>query len=105
MRQAFAALGPPGIQLYAELLQAVKVALAGALHDVFLAGSGVAAAGVLTVLFLREVPLRGSHTESAEAAAQSAEAAAQSAEATAVAGLPPVRGRDEPVLVERRRAS
>jgi EmrB/QacA subfamily drug resistance transporter len=77
----------PGAAVAPEL----KPALAEALHGVFLAGAGVTGLGVLTVIFLREIPLRGSH--------------AQPGEAAAVATLPPVRPRDEPVLVERRKAS
>jgi hypothetical protein len=46
---------------------------------------------VLTVLFLREVPLRRSFAARGEAAA--------------VASLPPVRPRDEPVVVGRRQVS
>ena len=77
----------PGAAVAPEL----KPALADALHGVFLAGAVVSAAGVVTVLFLREIPLRGSQAEPGQAAA--------------VASLPPVRPRDEPVLVERRKAS
>jgi predicted MFS family arabinose efflux permease len=77
----------PGAAVAADL----KPALADALHVVFLAGAVVAALGAFTVLFLRQIPLRGSHSQPGEAAA--------------VASLPPLRPRDEPVLVERRKAS
>ncbi|HTD80226.1 MAG TPA: MFS transporter, partial [Chloroflexota bacterium] len=94
LQASFVALGPQGLALYATVLEAVKLALSSSLHDVFLLGAGVAAVGVLVVMFLREVPLRGSQT------------ATRATEAGAVSSLPPVPARDEPVLIEdRRRAS
>jgi hypothetical protein len=79
---------PPGAAVPPEL----KASLASALHGVFLAGSGVTFVGVLTVIFLREIPLRGSTRVG-------------HGEAAAVASLPPLRPSDEPVLVDRRKAS
>jgi hypothetical protein len=61
MRAAFAQLGPQGVQLYEAFIAAIKIALASALHDVFLAGACVATLGVVNALFMREVPLRQSH--------------------------------------------
>jgi EmrB/QacA subfamily drug resistance transporter len=58
LRQAFAALGPQGPQLYDAVLGAVKVALAAALHDVFLAAALIMLSGATLTLFLREIPLR-----------------------------------------------
>src|SRR3984893_7743792 len=71
MRQSLLQLGPPGAQVYDELFAANKIGLVTALHDVFLLGAILAALGVVTVLFMRELPLRKSYgpTSTAEKAA------------------------------------
>ncbi len=61
MRQQLLALGPQGAQIYDTLLQAIKLALVSALHDVFLLGAVLSACGIVTVLFLKELPLRKSY--------------------------------------------
>jgi EmrB/QacA subfamily drug resistance transporter len=61
MREQLRALGPQGAQIYDQLLSAIKVALVAALHDVFLLGAVLGAIGVVTVLFLKELPLRKSY--------------------------------------------
>src|SRR6267143_634718 len=61
MRQQLVALGPQGAQIYDVLLQAIKLALVSALHDVFLLGAVLSACGVVTVVFLKELPLRKSY--------------------------------------------
>jgi EmrB/QacA subfamily drug resistance transporter len=61
MRQTLLQLGPRGAQVYDELFAAIKVGLVVALHDVFLLGAVLAALGVVTVLFMRELPLRKSY--------------------------------------------
>ncbi len=91
IRQGLAQLGPQGLSLYDGLLSAIKVALAGSLHDVFLAGACVAALGVVNVLFIREVPLRQSY----RAVRPSHE---DSTEAGAVSALPPLAAEHEPVV-------
>ncbi len=48
---------PPG--LFDQVQLAVRSALAGALHDVFIYAAAVVALGVVVSLFLSEVPLRG----------------------------------------------
>jgi EmrB/QacA subfamily drug resistance transporter len=63
-----------------------RLALAAALDVVFLVGACVVLAGVLVVVFLKEIPLRGSQT----------------VPAPGVATLPPLRPKDEPLS---RRAS
>ena len=55
-QRARAAL-PPGV--FDQVEAAIRTALAGALHDVFLYGAIVVAAGVVASVFLSEVPLRG----------------------------------------------
>lgn len=63
LRHAFARFGPQGQQLYAMVITAIKTALAGALHDVFLVGLVVTALAFVAVLFLPEIPLRGRETD------------------------------------------
>ena len=72
MRQTVLQLGPQGAQVYGELFAAIKIALVAALHDVFLLGAILAALGVVTVLFMRELPLRKSYgpPPTADSAAQ-----------------------------------
>src|SRR6202163_719792 len=72
MRQTLLQLGPQAAQVYNELLAAIKIALVAALHDVFLLGAILAALGVTTVLFMRELALRKSYgpPPTADSAAQ-----------------------------------
>jgi hypothetical protein len=72
MRQQLLALGPQGAQIFDTLLQAIKLALVMALHDVFLLGAVLSACGVVTVMFLKELPLRKSYAPVAEAASETA---------------------------------
>jgi hypothetical protein len=57
---AQAIFSPDAIQrIPPPILQAIRVALAASLHDVFLIAAGVAALAVIVSVFLQEVPLRG----------------------------------------------
>jgi hypothetical protein len=88
------ALGPdPGIQLLhagpqamtlapLAIRQAVADVMTAAFHDVFLVGAGVAIIAFVSVLFLKEVPLRSGSTAAASAANEQ-----QSAAAVGAAGL------------------
>ena len=58
VQQQLAQLGPQGAQAFQELYGAVKFGLVGALHDVFMLGAVLAAIGLVTTLFLKELPLR-----------------------------------------------
>jgi EmrB/QacA subfamily drug resistance transporter len=87
MRQSFVSL-PQGEQLYQTLLAAVRIALATALDQVFLVGGFVVLAGVVVVLFLEEIPLRSGQP-------------ARPATTPVPAAVPT----EEPLLVERSRAS
>jgi EmrB/QacA subfamily drug resistance transporter len=60
LQQAFASLGPQGAALWSGVLDAVRVALAGSLHAVFLAAAVIMAAGAVMTVFLKEIPLRKS---------------------------------------------
>jgi EmrB/QacA subfamily drug resistance transporter len=72
MREQLLALGPQGAQIYDVLFTAIKLGLVTALHDVFLLGAVLGAIGLVTVLFLQELPLRKSYAPTAadESAAQ-----------------------------------
>ena len=96
IRQQFATLGPQGVQVYEALLGAIRNGLVVALHDVFLLGAVLTALGLVTVLFLEEVPLRKSYGPAPAAAPEgAAEAAAQVGDAAAPS-LPPLRPEDQP---------
>lgn len=56
-----ALVGSGGTELYDQVLVTVKLALAGALHDMFLAATLVLGLGFLLMLAMREVPLRKTH--------------------------------------------
>ena len=53
------ALGPQGQDLYIQLLQAVKLGLTQGIHQVFLLCTLLLCLGLVVVLFLKEIPLRG----------------------------------------------
>jgi hypothetical protein len=92
-RQTLAALGPEGEQVYAALFGAIKLGLVAALHDVFLTGAIVASLALLTVLFLKELPLRKSFGPPVTADATSSAAQVGN---DAVPSLPPLRPEDQP---------
>ena len=94
MRQTLLQLGPHGAQVYDELFAAIKIGLVAALHDVFLLGAILAALGVTTVLFMRELPLRKSYgpPPTADSAAQVGH--------DALPSLPQLRPEDQPVRGE-----
>jgi EmrB/QacA subfamily drug resistance transporter len=50
---------PDGGELFAGLMDAMRLALASAMHDVFLVAAVVACGGVIVAVFLPEKPLRG----------------------------------------------
>jgi len=96
MRQQLLALGPQGAQIYETLLQAIKLALVSALHDVFLLGAVLSACGVVTVMFLKELPLRKSYAPVAESASETAAQVGHDA----YPSLPPLKPEDQspPIL-------
>jgi EmrB/QacA subfamily drug resistance transporter len=57
MARSFGRL-PGGMQVYAQLLSAVKIGLTQGIHEVFIVSVGCAVAGFLLVWFLKEIPLR-----------------------------------------------
>jgi EmrB/QacA subfamily drug resistance transporter len=59
IQQGFAAYGPAGDALFAQLLATIRLSLEQAISDVFLVGALLIALGLIATLFLREIPLRG----------------------------------------------
>jgi MFS family permease len=95
LRQQLLALGPQGAQLYDVLLSTIKIALVAALHDVFLLGGLLGALGIVTVLFLKELPLRKSYgqPQTAEAGSDTVAQVGHGAQPS----LPRLRPEDQPV--------
>src|SRR5712692_3761186 len=59
LQSAFAAYGPQGRAIFNSILEAVKMGLAQGIHNVFVLSLGIMIAGLVAVLFLKEIPLRG----------------------------------------------
>jgi hypothetical protein len=66
MRHFFDRYGSRGAGIYTQLQDTIRVALADALHDVYLVTLGVVIAAAIAALFLREVPLRRAAAEPVE---------------------------------------
>lgn len=99
LQQQVAQLGPQGVQAFQALYGAVKIGLVGSLHEVFMLGAALAAVGLVTTLFLKELPLRKTYAPPLE------ESAAQVGE-DAFPSLPQLRPEDaqaEPPQPARRR--
>ncbi|MCS6801783.1 MAG: MDR family MFS transporter [Chloroflexota bacterium] len=58
LREQFAALGPAGDALLAQLLLVIRDSLATTIADLFAAVAGILVAGLLITLLLKEAPLR-----------------------------------------------
>jgi EmrB/QacA subfamily drug resistance transporter len=58
IQQGFAAYGPSGDALFAQLILTIRLSLAQAISDVFLVGTLLIALSLVAALFLREIPLR-----------------------------------------------
>ncbi len=58
IHQGMTALGPSGAEAFAALLDATRLGLATALHEVFLAGAVLLALGTVAALFVPELPLK-----------------------------------------------
>jgi EmrB/QacA subfamily drug resistance transporter len=59
LRQVFGAFGPQGLALLNSLLDAVKTAVAQGVHGIFLLSVGLTIVSIITLFFLKEIPLRG----------------------------------------------
>ncbi|HXX78973.1 MAG TPA: MFS transporter, partial [Ktedonobacteraceae bacterium] len=64
IQHGFAALGPQGLTIFKQLIEAIQKSLSTAITSVFFLGFIIMVLGFITVLFLREIPLRKSHTAS-----------------------------------------
>ena len=62
IQHGFAALGPQGLSLFRQLMQAIQTSLSTAITSVFFLGFIIMVIGFISVIFLREIPLRKSHT-------------------------------------------
>src|SRR5438067_603162 len=53
------AQGPQAVQIFNQVIEAVKVGLAQGIHDVFILSMAIMIVGTIAVFFLKEIPLRG----------------------------------------------
>jgi len=79
LQQAFGQFGADGQKLFASFMDAVRHSLGSALASVFFVGMGIAAAGFVVVLFLKEVRLRRTLSEALETGEGAMEAEAGTA--------------------------
>jgi EmrB/QacA subfamily drug resistance transporter len=56
---SFAHLGPQGIVVYHQLLEAIKVGLTSGIHNVYVLSSILMCIGFVAIFFLKEIPLIG----------------------------------------------
>ncbi len=59
MQSTFAARGPQALALFHQIIEAVKIGLAQGIHNVFILSLVLMIVGLVSVLFLKEIPLRG----------------------------------------------
>jgi EmrB/QacA subfamily drug resistance transporter len=62
IQHSFASLGPQGLVIFRQLIEAIRLSLSTAITNVFFLGFIIMLVGLVSVLFLREIPLRKSHT-------------------------------------------
>ena len=62
IQHGFAAMGPQGLIIFRQLIEAIQKSLSTAITNVFFLGFIIMVLGFVTVLFLREIPLRKSNT-------------------------------------------
>jgi EmrB/QacA subfamily drug resistance transporter len=62
MQAGAAARGPQALALFHQIIEAVKIGLAQGIHNVFVLSLGLMIIGLVTVLFLKEIPLKGGRT-------------------------------------------
>jgi EmrB/QacA subfamily drug resistance transporter len=61
IQQGFAAYGPGGDALFAQLMATIRLSLAQAISDVFFVGALLIVLSLVAALFLHEIPLRRGH--------------------------------------------
>jgi EmrB/QacA subfamily drug resistance transporter len=62
IQQSFASLGSQGLSLFRQLIEAIQTSLSTAITNVFFLGFIIMVLGLVSVLFLREIPLRKNNT-------------------------------------------
>jgi len=62
IQHGFAAMGPQGLILFRQLIEAIQKSLSTAITNVFFLGFIIMLLGLVSVLFLREIPLRKSNS-------------------------------------------
>jgi len=62
IEHGFAAMGPQGLTLFRQLIEAMQQSLSTAITNVFFLGFIIMVLGFISVLFLREIPLRKSNS-------------------------------------------
>jgi hypothetical protein len=62
IQHSFASFGPQGLSLFRQLMEAIQASLSTGITSVFFLGFIIMLLGLVTVLFLREIPLRKSNT-------------------------------------------
>ncbi len=62
-----AAMGPQSVAMLHQIIEAVKIGLAQGIHNVFVLSLGLMIVGLVAVLFLKEIPLRGGRLTEKEA--------------------------------------
>lgn len=87
LQRTFAARGPQGLALFHQFFEAVKVSLATAIDNIFFLGLIVMLLGLFSVLFLREIPLRRSHSAQAQAQAAASTTASGTNRSRALLGV------------------
>jgi len=93
LRDQVIAMGSDGGRLFDALSAAIRAGLVVALHDVFMLGAVLGVLGVITVLFLKEIPLRKSFAPSSiESTSDTAAQVGQDA----FPSLPPLKPDDQP---------
>jgi EmrB/QacA subfamily drug resistance transporter len=61
IQHSFAALGPQGLVIFRQLIEAIRLSLSTAITNVFFLGFIIMLLGLFSAFFLREIPLRKSH--------------------------------------------
>ncbi|HEX6109714.1 MAG TPA: MDR family MFS transporter [Ktedonobacteraceae bacterium] len=62
-----AAMGPQSVAMLHQIIEAVRIGLAQGIHNVFVLSLGLMIVGLVAVLFLKEIPLRGGRLTEKEA--------------------------------------
>jgi hypothetical protein len=93
IEQSFTHFGPQGAALFQALIHAIRVSLASAITELFAVGAWAMVLALITVLFLREIPLRKTNqTPRAEGVAETPPLAPEVEPAAALAATGGQRG-------------